>query len=70
MQGKDLSEAVRNREEIAHIKSLYLKGEINREVAKALVAPVIARINKRQQEIAKRHGKRNYPKTDFIGLMR
>lgn len=70
MQGKDLTEAANNREAIAHIKSLYLRGRISREVAEALAKPVIERINRRQQEIAKTYGKRNYPKTTFIGLMR
>lgn len=70
MQGKDLSEAANNREAIDHIKSLYLRGKISREVAEALAKPVIERINKRQQEIAKKYGRRNYPKTTFIGLMR
>lgn len=70
MQGKDLSQAVGNREAIAHIKSLYLRGRISREVAQALAEPVINRINKRQQEIARLHGKKNYPKTTFIGLFR
>ena len=62
--------AVSNREAIAHIKSLYLRGKISREVAEALAEPVISRINKRQQEIAKKYRKRSYPKTTFIGLMR
>lgn len=70
MQSKDLSQAASNREAIAHIKSLYNRGCISREVAQALAEPVIDRINKRQQEIAKRHGKRSYPKTSFAALMR
>ena len=65
-----LANAISNREAIAHIKSLYLRGKINREVAEALAEPVINRINKRQQEIARKYGKRSYPKTTFIGLMR
>lgn len=65
-----LDNAVSNRESIAQIKRLYLSGKITREVAEALASPVIARINKQQQEIAKKYGKRNYPKTTFIGLMR
>ena len=65
-----LDNAVANREAIAHIKSLYLRGKISREVAEALAEPVINRINKRQQEIAKKYGKRNYPKTSFASLMR
>ena len=65
-----LNNAVSNRESIAQIKRLYISGKITREVAEALASPVITRINKRQQEIAKKYGKRNYPKTTFIGLMR
>jgi hypothetical protein len=65
-----LDNAVTNREAIAHIKSLYLRGKIDRRVAEALAEPVINRINKRQQEIAKKYGKKNYPRTTFIGLMR
>lgn len=67
---KDYSFAVSNREQIAHVKSLYLRGRITREVAEALAQPVINRINKKQQEIARKHGKRSYPKTTFISLMR
>jgi hypothetical protein len=70
MQVKDLSEAVNNREAIAHIKSLYLRGRINREVAEALATPIIERINRKQKEVALKYGKRGYPKTTFIGLMR
>jgi hypothetical protein len=65
-----LANAVSNREAIAQIKSLYLRGRISRDVAEALAEPVINRINKQQQVIAKKYGKRNYPKTTFIGLMR
>lgn len=70
MQGANLNEAVANREAIARIKSQYLRGIISRELAEALARPTIERINKRQQEIAKKHGKRGYPKTSFISLMR
>ena len=71
MEGNsNLASAVSNRETIARIKSLFLRGKISREVAEALAQPVINRINKQQQEIAKKYGKRNYPKTTFIGLMR
>jgi hypothetical protein len=65
-----LDNAIANREAVDHIKSLYIRGKITREVAEALAEPVINRINKRQQEIAKKYGKKNYPKTTFIGLMR
>jgi len=65
-----LENAAANREAIDRIKSLYLRGKITREVAEALATPIIERINKRQQEIARKYGKRRYPKTTFIGLMR
>lgn len=70
MQGKDLSEAANNRETIARIKSLYLQNKIDRQTAEMLATPIINRINKRQAEVALRYGKKNYPKTTFIGLMR
>jgi len=70
MQGKDLTEATNNREAIAHIKSLYMRGRISREVAEALANPVIERVNRKQKAIALKYGKRSYPKTTFIGLMR
>jgi hypothetical protein len=70
MQGKDLSEATSNRVAIDRIKNLYLQRKISRDVAEALAEPVIKRINKKQQEIAKKYGKRSYPKTTFIGLFR
>jgi hypothetical protein len=65
-----LDNAIANREAIAHIKSLYLRGRISREVAEALAEPVINRINKQQQEIARRYNRKGYPKTTFISLMR
>jgi len=65
-----LDNAVANREAVDHIKSLYIRGKITREVAEALAEPVINRINKRQAEIAAKYGKKRYPKTTFIGLMR
>ena len=65
-----LNNAVSNRESIAQIKRLYLSGKISREVAEALASPTIARINKQQAAIAAKWGKKRYPKTTFIGLMR
>lgn len=65
-----LDNAISNREAIAHVKNLYLSGKVSREVAEALATPVINRINKQQLEVAKKHGKRSYPRTTFIGLMR
>jgi len=65
-----LDNAVANREAIERIKSLYLRGRISRDVAEALATPIIERINKRQAEVARKWGKKNYPKTTFISLMR
>ena len=70
MHGKDLTEAANNREAIDRIKSQYIRGIISRQVAEALARPVIERINKRQAEVAAKWGKKRYPKTTFIGLMR
>jgi len=70
MQGKDLSEAISNRESIERIKRLYLSGKIDRKVAEALASPTIARINERQAEIYRKWGKKNFPKTNFVSLMR
>jgi hypothetical protein len=65
-----LNNAVSNRESIAQIKRLYLSGKISREVAEALARPTIERINKQQATIALKWGRKSYPKTTFIGLMR
>jgi hypothetical protein len=65
----NLDNAVANREVIEHIKNLYLRGKISREVAEALATPVLERVNKRQSEIARKWGKKHCP-TTFIGLMR
>ncbi len=69
MQGKDLTEAANNREAITRIKSLYIQGRISRETAEALSEPIITRINKRGEQIAKKWNKKYYP-LNFIGLMR
>jgi len=61
-----LDNAIANREAIAHIKSLYLRGKITKEVAEALAEPVINRINNRQQEIANKYGKRSYPNETYL----
>lgn len=63
------SEALRNRTEIADIKRRYTLGLISRERAKSEAEAVINRINKRGQEIAKKHKVKYYP-VDFINLMR
>lgn len=63
-------EAIENREAIRRIKLLYDQGKISREDAKAISTPIIQRINERQKEIAKKWGKKNYPKENFISLMR
>ena len=70
MQRSSLDAAAKNREDIADIRRRYLSGQITREQAKLEAAPVLERINTKMQEIAKKHGKRNYPKLDFIGIMR
>ena len=67
---KDLTLATDNRTAIADIKRRYAMGEISRDEAKQLAQPVIDVINLKQAEIAKRYGKKNYQKMDFIGLMR
>lgn len=67
---KDLTSATDNRAAIADIKIRYASGEISRDKAKRLAQPVIDVINLKQAEIAKKYGKKNYPKMDFIGLMR
>lgn len=69
MQGTVSDEAIANREIINQIKNLYLQGKISREVAEALSAPTIQKINKRQAEIAKKWNKKHRPVT-FTGLMR
>ena len=70
MQGSALNTAATNRIEIDDIKQRYLTGQITRQQAQQEAKPIIERINARQQEIARKHGKHNYPKTTFIGLMR
>ena len=64
-----MEEAVRNRTEIADIKRRYLLGLISREQAKLETKPVINRINKTGQQIAKKHKVKYYP-VDFVNLMR
>lgn len=70
MERRSLDAAAKNREDIAAIKHRYLTGQITREEAQRQAAPVIERINAKMQEIAKKHGKRSYPKMTFIGLFR
>ncbi len=62
-------EAIRNRIAIAKIKSRYYSNEITREKAKLLAEPILKRINKRAEMIAKRHGKKPYT-IDFSSVMR
>ena len=64
-----MEEAVRNRAEIYNIKRCYSLGLISREQAKLEAKPVINRINKTGQQIAKKHKVKYYP-VDFINLMR
>jgi hypothetical protein len=66
----DLNTAVANRQAIADIKRKYSTGEITRDEAKALAEPVLSRINAQQAIIARKHGKKNYPRLDFISVMR
>ncbi len=70
MQRPALTTATTNRADIDDIKRRYLTGQITRQQAQLEANPVIERINAKQQEIARRYGKRNYPKTTFIGIMR
>jgi polyhydroxyalkanoate synthesis regulator phasin len=66
----NLTTAVKNRKAIADIKRRYDKGQISREQAKTLAQPVIDKINARNEEIARKYGKKYYPKLDFINAMR
>lgn len=66
----ELTTAIDNRTAIADIKRRYATGEIDRDIARALAEPILRRVNGRQQEIAKKHGRKNYPKLDFINAMR
>jgi len=66
----NLDQAVKNRAELGDIKKRYDTGEIDREEAKLLAKPVLDRVNIRSAEIAKKHGKKNYPKLGFISAMR
>ena len=63
------NEAISNREAIADIKRRYAQGLISREQAKNEAEPVINRINKKGQEIAKKHNVKYYS-VDFVNLMR
>jgi polyhydroxyalkanoate synthesis regulator phasin len=65
-----LLQASQNRTALAEIKRKYDTGEISRDEAKQLSQPILARINNRSAEIAKKYGKKNYPKLDFINAMR
>jgi polyhydroxyalkanoate synthesis regulator phasin len=67
---EDLTTAVSNRQAIAIIKRRYSTGEITRDEAKVLAEPILNRINSKQAEIAKKYGKKNYPKLDFINALR
>lgn len=67
---KDLTSAIDNRTAIADIRKRYATGEISREEAKQLAQPVLDSINLKQAEIAKKYGKKNYSKMDFISLIR
>jgi len=66
----DLEIASQNRAAIAEIKLKYDKGQIDRDEAKMLAKPILDRINLRSAEIARKYGKKNYPKLDFVNAMR
>jgi hypothetical protein len=66
----DLTTAAENRKTLANIKHRYDRGEISREQAKSLAKPVLDKINERSLEVARRYGKKYYPKLDFINAMR
>ncbi len=66
----NLEQAVKNRVDIADIKRKYLSGQISREEAKKLAKPILDKVNARSAEVAKKHGRRQYYKLDFINAMR
>lgn len=63
------TEAAQNREAIAQIQTRLALGQITYDQAKEQAAPVIARINDRAKEIAKKYGKSHHEIT-FKELMR
>jgi len=69
---KNYSVAADNREQIAKIKQRYISGQISREHAQLLAAPIIERINRKQLEVWVRFNKdpKKFRGESFIGLMR
>lgn len=70
-----IDQAANNREGIAHIKRLYVIGEITREEAKVLSQPLLDRINKataiKTKELNKKYGLNQKPVfLDFVNAMR
>lgn len=61
--------AVQNRERLAEIRALLLKGAIDFDEARAKAKPIIDAMNERGKEIAKSHGMKYKPIT-FTGIMR
>jgi polyhydroxyalkanoate synthesis regulator phasin len=61
--------AAENREKLYGIRRRMLRGEISYEAAKAEAQPLIDAINKKNAEIAKKHGKRA-GKISFAAVMR
>ncbi len=64
-----MSDAENNRMAIQDIRSRLLFGRINYEQAKEEARPIVARINDKGQQIAKKYGRRFHP-IRFEGLMR
>lgn len=63
-------EAIRNRQELADIKYLYMAGRISRSEAKRRASPIIKRVNDKAKEIAHKNNKSHYPVITFISAMR
>lgn len=63
-------EAIRNRQELADIKYLYMSGSISRDEAKHRASSIIKRINDRAKEIAHKNNMTHYPIITFTSAMR
>lgn len=59
--------AADNREKLYGIRAKLVSGQITYDEAKEQAAPIIAAINERAKEIAKKHGKR--PQTVSFGAI-
>jgi nucleoid-associated protein YejK len=51
-----MNQAEQNREELKKIRDFYNAGELSRNEAIAMAQPVIDRVNKKADEIAKKYG--------------